>query len=185
MVSHSCTIFTAKSMDKSRSLDSPIKPPPFLTCEISFGCEILTCGQCEKWKEINPPTPAGISHWEAIFHARRAFHKSPRIYFTEKAPFVRRTKGAFSGGVRGIWTLARLLTAYSLSRGAPSASWVSLRIKSLYFHAWVFYHIPPGLSSIPKTILLPDCKPFSNLWFTIRQIYAILLTEKGKGASLW
>ena len=24
------------------------KPPPFLTCEISFGCEILTCGQCEK-----------------------------------------------------------------------------------------------------------------------------------------
>ncbi len=34
-----------------------------------------------------------------------------------------------NGGVRGIWTLARLLTAYSLSRGAPSASWVSLRIK--------------------------------------------------------
>ena len=31
--------------------------------------------------------------------------------------------------MRGIWTLAWLLTTYSLSRGAPSASWVSLRIK--------------------------------------------------------
>ena len=38
------------------------------------------------------------------------------------------------GGVRGIWTLAPLLTAYSLSRGAPSASWVSLRIKSNNIH---------------------------------------------------
>ena len=38
----------------------------------------------------------------------------------------------FSGGVRGIWTLARFLDAYSLSRGAPSASWVSLRIQEQY-----------------------------------------------------
>ena len=30
-------------------------------------------------------------------------------------------------GERGIWTLAPLLTTYSLSRGAPSASWVFLQ----------------------------------------------------------
>ena len=33
-------------------------------------------------------------------------------------------------GERGIWTLAPLLTTYSLSRGAPSASWVFLQILS-------------------------------------------------------
>ena len=31
-----------------------------------------------------------------------------------------------ASGERGIWTLAPLLTTYSLSRGAPSASWVFL-----------------------------------------------------------
>ena len=40
-------------------------------------------------------------------------------------------------GERGIWTLAPLLTTYSLSRGAPSASWVFLhslfRIYILFF----------------------------------------------------
>ena len=37
-------------------------------------------------------------------------------------------------GERGIWTLAPLLTTYSLSRGAPSASWVFLLslISSVY-----------------------------------------------------
>ena len=37
------------------------------------------------------------------------------------------------GGERGIWTLATILSYYSLSRGAPSASWVFLRIHVLYF----------------------------------------------------
>ena len=32
----------------------------------------------------------------------------------------------------GIWTLAPLLTTYSLSRGAPSATWVLLLIDTLY-----------------------------------------------------
>ena len=32
-----------------------------------------------------------------------------------------------ANGERGIWTLAPLLTTYSLSRGAPSASWVFLQ----------------------------------------------------------
>ena len=35
-----------------------------------------------------------------------------------------------ANGERGIWTLAPLLTTYSLSRGAPSASWVFLQILS-------------------------------------------------------
>ena len=39
-------------------------------------------------------------------------------------------------GERGIWTLAPLLTTYSLSRGAPSATWVflqSARVKQTVF----------------------------------------------------
>ena len=38
----------------------------------------------------------------------------------------------FSGGVGEIRTLARVLDAYSLSRGAPSASWVPLRMSRKY-----------------------------------------------------
>ena len=59
----------------------------------------MTCGHCEifcycrKWNEINPLTPAGISHCEAIFHARSAVHKSRRDLFRWKST----PKGAFSG----------------------------------------------------------------------------------------
>ena len=38
-------------------------------------------------------------------------------------------------------------TAYSLSRGAPSASWVSLRINKTFSIAKVFYHVHTDLSS--------------------------------------
>ena len=46
-------------------------------------------------------------------------------------------------GERGIWTLAPLLTTYSLSRGAPSASWVLLHMfnclhKKTTKHCWWF-----------------------------------------------
>ena len=34
--------------------------------------------------EINPLTPAGISHGEAIFHARSAFHKSRKGFISQK-----------------------------------------------------------------------------------------------------
>ena len=40
-------------------------------------------------------------------------------------------------GERGIWTLAPLLTTYSLSRGAPSATWVFLQNAC----PWQFYKI--------------------------------------------
>ena len=36
-------------------------------------------------------------------------------------------QGRSADGERGIWTLAPLLTTYSLSRGAPSTSWVFLQ----------------------------------------------------------
>ena len=40
----------------------------------------------------------------------------------------------FAGAEGGIWTLAPLLTAYSLSRGAPSATWVLLQAE---FHTYM------------------------------------------------
>ena len=41
-----------------------------------------------------------------------------------------RVFGTKCGGEGGIWTLARFLHAYSLSRGAPSASWVLLHLRA-------------------------------------------------------
>ena len=38
---------------------------------------------------------------------------------------------SMSNGEGGIWTLAPLLTAYSLSRGAPSTAWVLLQYQAL------------------------------------------------------
>ena len=36
-------------------------------------------------------------------------------------------QGIYDNGERGIWTLAPVLPTYSLSRGAPSATWVFLQ----------------------------------------------------------
>ena len=36
------------------------------------------------WNEINPLTPAGISHGEAIFHMRSIFHKSRKGFISLK-----------------------------------------------------------------------------------------------------
>ena len=61
-----------------------------LWSEISFGCEIMICDHYEifrlrgKWNEINPPTPAGISHGEAIFHTQSVFHKSRKGFISLK-----------------------------------------------------------------------------------------------------
>ena len=58
-----------------------------------------------------------------------------------------------ANGERGIWTLAPLLTTYSLSRGAPSASWVFLQnvrkiiytnsaiLSSIFFHFLIILHL--------------------------------------------
>ena len=62
------------------------------------------------------------------------------LYKKEKRPFPK--KWSFSGAEGGIWTPARLNTAYSLSRGAPSASWVLLQAESMNIQliARILYH---------------------------------------------
>ena len=48
-----------------------------------------------------------------------------------------------TNGEGGIWTLAPLLTTYSLSRGAPSASWVLLQTKlNRYIFNYLFRIFP-------------------------------------------
>ena len=57
---------------------------------MSSGCEIMLCDHCKifrlrgKRNEINPPTPAGISHGEAIFHTQSVFHKSRKGFISLK-----------------------------------------------------------------------------------------------------
>ena len=41
-----------------------------------------------KWNEINPLTPAGISHCEAIFHTRSVFHKSRKGFISLKKTYA-------------------------------------------------------------------------------------------------
>ena len=77
------------------------------------------------WRRVRDSNPRFLS--ESPVFKTGSLNRSDNSPDTEKPPY-----GGFCGGVRGIWTLARLLTAYSLSRGAPSASWVSLRIKSIF-----------------------------------------------------
>ena len=49
----------------------------------------------------------------------------------------------FRSGERGIWTLAPLLTTYSLSRGAPSTTWVLLHlVESHSFRNLLFSSVP-------------------------------------------
>ena len=64
-----------------------------------------------------------------------SFSLSTTFYLFSKAVLSKES------GERGIWTLAPLLTTYSLSRGAPSATWVFLQnacprqfIKLLFSH---------------------------------------------------
>ena len=58
------------------------------------------------WNEINPLTPAGISHAAGVFHARRAFHKSRKGFISLKRnTFCQVDKRCFfSGRGDGIWT---------------------------------------------------------------------------------
>ena len=54
-----------------------------------------------KWNEINPRTPAGISHAIGVFHVRSTFHKSARIYFVEKETWHNVSGLFFWSGRRG------------------------------------------------------------------------------------
>ena len=78
-------------------------------------CEIIYFVNCEMlhpavatWNEINPLTPARHSHGEVVFHARSAFHKSRKGFISLKRNTICLVDKwcFFSGGERGIWTLA-------------------------------------------------------------------------------
>ena len=60
-----------------------------------------------KWRPLNMGIEKPAKPWD--FNALRAF-----------------------GGEGEIWTLATLITPYSLSRGAPSASWVLLQAENVF-----------------------------------------------------
>ena len=72
---------------------------------MSSGCEIMLCDHCKifrlrgKRNEINPPTPAGISHGEAIFHTQSVFHKSRKGFISLKRNnLCPKDKGCFFSG---------------------------------------------------------------------------------------
>ena len=82
--------------------------------------------------------------WSVMFTFKES-HTRQTVKSFSKMPFYRTMHDRMSAkkaqkkhsrnlycanGERGIWTLAPLLTTYSLSRGAPSASWVFLQILS-------------------------------------------------------
>ena len=55
-------------------------------------------------------------------------------------------------GEGGIWTLAPLLTTYSLSRGAPSATWVLLQLNKFKIYNMVKYHKRRRWDSNPRPL---------------------------------
>ncbi len=109
---------------------------------------LLTCFQIRYWAcgmtiilICMPPT--GYSGMRNQFfrasHALRAMIEHVKLVFLYLACPARNDGQqkdtvhctvSFLRGEDGIWTHARLLTAYSLSRGAPSAAWVLLLNKT-------------------------------------------------------
>ena len=69
------------------------------------------------------------------------------------------------GAEGGIWTPARLITAYSLSRGAPSASWVLLQAESMDIQliARILYHGKYGVSR-KTSRLFPSFEKKFKIW---------------------
>ena len=67
-------------------------------------------------------------------------------------------------GEGGIWTLAPLLTTYSLSRGAPSASWVLLQMPETNVSSLLNYESPPSAIQTEKVGFEPTV-PFSITGF--------------------
>ena len=93
-------------------------------------CEIICKANCEiwcfhiKWNEINPLTPAGISHGEAIFHTRSVFHKSRKGFISLKKTYaLYQSIGLFLVETEGIEPLTlRMRTVRSPSWATPPYS---------------------------------------------------------------
>ena len=71
------------------------------------------------------------SRLPTVFAEKISFRKSKLVSVTNELAVHNTVRiNLLCNGEGGIWTLAPLLTTYSLSRGAPSASWVFLQILS-------------------------------------------------------
>ena len=88
-----------------------------------------------KWNEINPRTPAGISHAIGVFHVRSTFHKSARIYFVEKRP-LSIDKGLFLERTTRLELATSTLARWRSTRWATSA----FRISCHLFRNVIYYN---------------------------------------------
>ena len=102
-----------------------------------FWVKYFACAKCEisrcrsMWNEINPLTPAGISHAEGVFHARRAFHKSWKDLFRSKKPpifiqdwrFFLVAADGFEPSTLRVWTACSSQLSYAAIYGADNQDW--------------------------------------------------------------
>ena len=111
------------------------------------------------------------SHLRSKYFTAKLFHMA-KPYFTrrrrislKKAHIVLVDKCVlFSGGEGEIWTLAPVLPAYTLSRGASSASWVLLHGRVCRF------------SRLAGNII-PHFMPFVNMFFYLFLCFSKKLTD--------
>ena len=108
-------------------------------------CEIIHFVNCEiwcwriKWNEINPLTPAGISHAEGVFHARSVFHKSRKGFISMKKDRSELI-GLFSGADSRTWTCTVLPPLEPESSASAYSTISAYGFASLIETAWLLYH---------------------------------------------
>ena len=75
-------------------------------------------------------------------------------------------------GEGGIWTLAPLLTTYSLSRGAPSAAWVLLQ------NAWNHFYIYCRYTQQAERMGFEPMRPFGQTVFKTASLWPLRYLSK-------
>ena len=111
------------------------------------------CRACEifrsrgKWNEINPLTPAGISHGEAIFHTRSVFLKSRKGFISLKKA---RFRVLFSGSIE--------LNIYIRIGKIMALADKLYRHQQVKLFLWSFIPIP-----IVKMLFKPSANPFDRI----------------------
>ena len=75
-------------------------------------------------------------------------------------------------GEGGIWTLAPLLTTYSLSRGAPSAAWVLLQ------NAWNHFYIYCRHTQQAERMGFEPMRPFGQTVFKTASLWPLRYLSK-------
>ena len=111
--------FVGVAYPPNKILKTVLKMQAFYVCFIKF------CLSLNNYKF------SGLFYCSIINVLRVAFLMSCNfLSLSHWLLFVNTFLNVFStfNGEGGIWTLAPLLTTYSLSRGAPSASWVLLQV---------------------------------------------------------